>query len=376
MLIIIFIISHLFLVKTSSSYNYDYYNNNEDLEGYVENLGSNWADIDRMNEIRFEDSVAKCSSSIKFNNNTQVKKSLKHYCFSSANLDLIEETLIYGSGKLFSYDQNMIGLITNGDFSIRFYNFNATQKSLTRVYMKPFHERVPFDACVDTAKNIFIVFPDEQMIGKYVLDFSINNGIRSIRLREIAIKVDRDYNPSSITCYEDNIYVSERPSNTIRVYDGNLNILRKLDINGVVVSAHRAIDINHAARVFADDTSGVAFFNKIENTDDLVSNACHFYHKKNCVEDVSLKMEKKNKTLIFIADGCSNEVKQYEFISDHNLNYISSYSYNGKPLSILANDNGFVFVLTKMNKESNINVYYPRNCDYNHFIKKKNKIHI
>jgi hypothetical protein len=370
----IFIIVYYFIkITKSSSYDYDYYNNN-DFEGYVENLGSNWNELDKINEMKFEDSINKCANSIVYNNNTHIKKNLKHYCFTSGNLDLVEETLIYGSGKLFSYDQNIVGLITNGDFSVRFYNFNPILKSLTRIYMKSFHERVPFDACVDKAKNIFIVFPDEQMITKYVLETSINNGVKSIRLREIAMKVEREYNPSSITCYDDHIYISERPTNTIRVHDSNLNLVKKIEISGVVISMHRAIDVNQVARIFADDSSGVAFFNQIENTGDNSANACHFYHQKNCIEDVTLKLENKNKTLIYIADGCSNEVKQFEYNNNRHLYYINSYNTNGKPVSILANDHGYVFVLTKIDKISRINVYYPRMCDSNYIIKKHKKM--
>ena len=162
---IVFIIAY-YLVKisesASSSYDYDYYNNN-DFEGYVANLGSNWNELDKANEMKFEESISKCANQIIYNNSTHIKRNLKHYCFASDNLDLVEETLIYSSGKLFSYDQNIIGLITNGDFSIRFYNFNPALKSLTRIYMKSFNERVPFDACVDKEKNIYIVFPDEKM---------------------------------------------------------------------------------------------------------------------------------------------------------------------------------------------------------------------
>ena len=164
------------------------------------------------------------------------------------------------------------------------------------------------------------------------------------------MKVEREYNPSSISCYDDHIYLSERPSNIIRVYDHNLNLVKKIEINGVVISAHRAIDVNQVARIFADDSSGVAFFNQIENSDDNSANACHFYHQKNCVEDITLKVENKSRTLVYIANGCSNEVKQFEYTNNGNLNFVNSYNTNGKPVSVLATDHGYVFILTKIDK--------------------------
>ena len=52
---IVFIIAY-YLVKisesASSSYDYDYYNNN-DFEWYVANLGSNWNELDKANEMKF-----------------------------------------------------------------------------------------------------------------------------------------------------------------------------------------------------------------------------------------------------------------------------------------------------------------------------------
>ena len=263
---------------------------------------------------------------------------MKYFC--STTNPYFDKVLTYG-GKLFSYDQNIIGLITNSEQSIRLYYFNPYHKSLIQIYKKIFHQQVPFDACVDKAKNIYLVFPDEQKIGKYTLEsFNHNGKFKVIKMNVVLEIKESDYNPSAISCYEDNIYVSERASNIIKVYDNNLNFLRNIEINGVVISLHRAIDINQNIRIFADDSSGIAFFNQIQHSGDSISNACHFYYDKNCVEDISTIVENKNKTLIYVADSCNKEVKQFIHYNNGNIALINSYIGDEIPTSILADSYG------------------------------------
>ena len=312
---------------------------------FLENFDENYAELNKEYELKFKQSLLECGSSILFNNNTAevenklfALKNLKYFC--STTNPYFDKVLTYG-GKLFSYDQNIIGLITNSEQSIRLYYFNPYHKSLIQIYKKIFHQQVPFDACVDKAKNIYLVFPDEQKIGKYTLEsFNHNGKFKVIKMNVVLEIKESDYNPSAISCYEDNIYVSERASNIIKVYDNNLNFLRNIEINGVVISLHRAIDINQNIRIFADDSSGIAFFNQIQHSGDSISNACHFYYDKNCVEDISTIVENKNKTLIYVADSCNKEVKQFIHYNNGNIALINSYIGDEIPTSILADSYG------------------------------------
>lgn len=333
---------------------------------FLENFDENYAELNKLNELKFQESVSKCSNILSSNNsinNVLQMKYQKHMCISiNPYFDEDPGSL---SGKLFLYDNNIVGLITNTDMSVRFYYFNPNHKSIIQIFKKYFRNEVPYAACTDKLKNVYIVFPDEQKIGKYVFESILSSNLKLNRiLKETSFIREKDYYPSTISCHDDYIYVSERPTNVIKVYDKNLNFIKNIEIDGVIISAHRAITVNNNIRLFADDSSGVAFFNRIRNSVDSIAHACHFYYKKNCIEDISSIVENKNKTLIYVADSCNHEIKQFIYTSnENNIALLHSLNVYGIPTSVVSNENGYLFVLTSV--PSKLNVFYPRDCKAN-----------
>jgi hypothetical protein len=71
------------------------------------------------------------------------------------------------SDRLFQFDGKTLGLVSSSDSSLRLFDFNTTHGVLQSVRVKYFKSERPFDACADTVNsNIYIVFPDENKIGK------------------------------------------------------------------------------------------------------------------------------------------------------------------------------------------------------------------
>ena len=71
------------------------------------------------------------------------------------------------SDRLFQFDADTVGLISSSDSSFRLFDFSAQHATLTAVRVKYFKNERPYDACADQHKNVYIVFPDENKIGKY-----------------------------------------------------------------------------------------------------------------------------------------------------------------------------------------------------------------
>jgi hypothetical protein len=284
-------------------------------------------------------------------NDTTKQKQKKTSCFGKN--PYFNEDPASITGKLFVYSENIIGLVTNSDLSIRFYSINVQQKQITLLFTKYFRTLVPYAACVDKNKNIYIVFPDSHTIGKFVL------GKSGRQLEEVLAIKESDYSPTAVSCSNNQVYVSERPTNIIRVYDENLEVLRTIKLDDVVVSAHRTISVNRNANVFVDDSSAVGFFTDTTdlNTDYLtgdpfntVSDVCHFYMSKNCIEDANSYTDHiKHKTHVNIVNSCSKEVLQYEYHSMHkNLTLVNVYKTEGIPISVVQYENGHLYVLTSV----------------------------
>lgn len=299
------------------------------------------------------------------------------------------------SGRLFYYDPFHIGLISSSDSTLRIFNFNLVTRSLTLSRTKHFRNEVPFDACVDKSKNIFIVFPDQNKIGKYHLNqtfitlrstsFGGKQNKSQIVIKELISIRESDFNPSSVACHDDYIYVSERPKNQIRIYDKILRLVRIIYLNGIVVSAHNALAVNENVRVFLDGSSGIGLFNSPQSSHAKLNsnhhqngaaaghsgnhhhqqaqqsvtnrrkfslipesnqvNVCHFYESMECLEDVELVSEGKSKSLIYAADSCNNEILQFHYSANDRIQFNSKIEMPGSPISITHNPFGYLFVL-------------------------------
>lgn len=74
------------------------------------------------------------------------------------------------SDRLFLYDPFTIGLVSSTDGTLRLYSFNIFHRTLSHLRTKYFRNENPYDACTDKYKNIYIVFPDQYKIAKYVVN--------------------------------------------------------------------------------------------------------------------------------------------------------------------------------------------------------------
>lgn len=71
------------------------------------------------------------------------------------------------SDRLFQFDGKTLGLVSSSDSSLRLFDFNTSHGVLQSVRVKYFKSERPFDACADTVNsNVYVVFPDENKIGK------------------------------------------------------------------------------------------------------------------------------------------------------------------------------------------------------------------
>lgn len=185
------------------------------------------------------------------------------------------------SDKLFLYDMYTVGLISSSDSTLRFYYFNIYQRTLNLLRTKYFRGEVPYDACTDKFKNIYVVFPDQNKIGKYILNqttllkssnrqhsstssvyFNKKSNKTQFIIRELNSIKDTDFRPSTVACHDDLIYVSERSTkNHIRIYDKALRLVRIITLDGVVVSNHHAMAVNQNVRVLIDGLDTLALFN-------------------------------------------------------------------------------------------------------------------
>lgn len=246
------------------------------------------------------------------------------------------------SGKLFIYDSHTIGLVSTNHVTI--YLFHLSNSSLVQISKRVFHHSLaPFDACVDKSKYMHVVFPDQYLIAKFRL-MKISNRIVWKLVRSLVIP---DFNPSAISCLDDQLYISERPSNEIRIYDNNHNFLRSILVHGVVLSIDKSISINHNLRVFIDGLSSVALFLK-QNKHDDVSQACHFYFHKNCIHDVYTYIDTKtNSSNILMTDDCNKEVRHYILHQNSKILKLRGIIKTlGVPTTSIATDDGSIIIVT------------------------------
>lgn len=210
---------------------------------------------------------------------------------------------------------------------------------------------------------------------------------------------DTEFNPSTIACSNDLLYVGERPHNIIRVYDKLLRLVRIIHLKNVVVSSHRALAVNQNARVMLDGSDSLALFNPPTSVSKRSSldqqqqtpltsaaaaasknrkrgikarlNVCHVYQSIGCLEDVKLVAHSSTRSSIFLVDSCENEVKEFDYRREESSSSSSSTIKNndtsnstinpptvswlkrlrienGIPISVVGNELGYLFVLTDL----------------------------
>lgn len=296
------------------------------------------------------------------------------------------------SDKLFMLDTYTVGILSSSDSSLRLYNLNVYARTFSLVRAKHFRGAdVPFDACADKFKHIYIVFPDTNKIAKYALNStssssssassssSRSNRTQQMLIRELISVRDADFSPSTIACHDDLIYVGERIKNHIRVYDRLLRLVRIISLKGVIASNHVALGVNQNVRVLMDGLDSLALWQVPSPTDNqqhqpsLSSSSvhhvksssshhshhrkkftlhpegnkatlCHFYTRMSCLEDVSVSVETPSNVLdeddstssssaatrsnIYVTDSCANEVRKFVFERGHKIVDESAYQFS------------------------------------------------
>ena len=84
-----------------------------------------------------------------------------------------------GLDRLFLIDQITIGLVQIASGSLSIYKVNGKNLTVELVYTKSFYFLNPFDACSLSPHDIFIVFPDSNIIRKYKIHNNNNIQLNS-----------------------------------------------------------------------------------------------------------------------------------------------------------------------------------------------------
>ena len=126
-------------------------------------------EMQNQNKQQFEKAISECSVAMTISNSHHQVEEEK----CSVGSLTIDNMFTRTADRLFLYDANTIGLISSQEASLKFLSFNAHQKTLTHLRTKYFRNEIPHDACVDKSRAIYVVFPDQNKIAKYV--FSSKN---------------------------------------------------------------------------------------------------------------------------------------------------------------------------------------------------------
>lgn len=347
------------------------------------------SEMNAVNEQLFDKSINSCPYTPL---DHDLKRAEHHEAYShdNTNRKCLSGSLLLSNlrgktaDRIFLVDDLTLGVISSADSSVSFFSIQMPEMSVVPLRTKVFRNQVPFDACADSMRNVFVVFPEQNKISKFSINqttlnfktLSIENNFKNktnFILREIYSIRDADFKPSSISCNDDLVYVSERAKNQIRVYDTLLRLVRIINLNGVIVSTHSALSVDQNVRVFADGLDGVALFNprnnnkianrKKTNTMSEISrvNICHFYKNMNCIEDIDVYTEEKFKSSIYIVDSCDNDVKQFFYSREEKIQLANRFRINyGKPISAVRNSFGYLVVLT--NSPTKIDILDIKEC--------------
>lgn len=324
---------------TDNSDNYDYYDN------FFDFANKKTQDLKTVNEKLFNHSLNSCEYAPQTTSKNVPKK---RQCLEKTT-DLKHLDGLPGT-RLFMLDDLTIGLISSPDLSLSFYQINS-ELSVTLLNAEYFRNKVPFDACADKWRHVYVLFPDQYMIRM----FSVNDDYSLSKIKSIT---ELNTASTSIACHNDLIYSNDREHNQVRVYDKDLNLIEVNDVSGVVLSMHNALSVDKNVQVFVDGLDGVAMFNK-----DLKNNvkACHFYMNMLCIEDVEVHADRESKSSIYVTDSCDGDIKKFVFKQNERIVQEEVFKIgSGLPVSAVRNELNHLIVLT--NYPSRINVFDLNKC--------------
>jgi hypothetical protein len=247
--------------------------------------------------------------------------------------------------RLFLLNDFTVGVVSSVDQAIVLYRAQLTKKIVYEYSQIKFINEIPTDACADLNENIYIVFPSQNKIMKYINRENSSN---------ISI-VEAGFEPNSIACYDQDIYVSQRGVNnhTIRVYNSSLDLIRTIRLNGTYFTAEKALAVDQNLHVFLDGRDSLTF---VPNSDEIskirLMNrtiiVCRFYNKMTCLKDVSIaKANNSPQSSIYALDTCNREVKEYIYKRGEKIKLINNYKIDTDELvSVKVNSYGYMFALT------------------------------
>lgn len=272
---------------------------------------------------------------------------------SSNNEEYFLDLALYSGSKLILLDDSLIALLSSSNKSIRIYDLDLQNSSLTLMHEVYFHHERPFDLCTDKTKYIFLVFPNENRVAKYLIRKAKDGQINFKRIKYIT---DSKFNPTAIACNFNFIYVSERTHNQIRVYDKRLNLIDIINLDGVIVNVQKTIIIERNLKVFVDGFDAVGLFdNKSRFNNSL--NTCHFYKKIMCIQDVSIYTNIEDYLNIYVLDTCDKDIKEFLFknrLEKIKLNQVLKIGFPGEPVSVSRNSFNQMILLTSNPNRLNV----------------------
>ena len=247
--------------------------------------------------------------------------------------------------RLFLLNDFTVGVLSSVEKSIVIYKAQLTKKIVYEYFKIKFTSSNPVDACADLNENIYIVFPSQNKITKYIhkenLKFST---------------VEAGFEPNSIACYDQDIYISQRgnKNDTIRVYNSSLDLIRTIRLNGTFFTAEKGLDVDQNLHVIIDGVDSLAF---VPNSDQIskinlknrTMNVCRFYNKMNCLKDISIVKENNHsqQSSIYILDTCINEFKLFKYKKDDKIKLNKRFKIElDRLVSVKANSYGYLFALT------------------------------
>lgn len=156
------------------------------------------------------------------------------------------------------------------------------------------------------------------------------------------------------------VYVTERITNVIRVYNLELSLERIIKLDGVVLSVHKSISVANNTIAVVDGLDAIALLN--DNEAQQSNKLCHIHANMNCIEDVKIYNENSEEYLVYSVDSCNNNVKEFKKDKkNETIKFKREFEViNGIAVNSVRSSAGFMAIVT--HSPSKIDVINMKNC--------------
>ncbi len=120
-----------------------------------------------------------------------------HYC-NATSISLESFPRRVELNRIFLIDRFLIGVIQNSLATLKIYQVNKHNLELKHLYTKKFQGLIPMDSCSLSTNDLYVVFPDQNMLKKYKIKYMRDK----IDLKETFSVFERGTFPSAISCSE------------------------------------------------------------------------------------------------------------------------------------------------------------------------------